>query len=362
MKRSDIVRAFDKVKPTEEQTDRMLENILNSQKKSHFRWHSFVPAIAAALVVITAIAGFKALDTAGKLPVSLEGFVDTAKSFFTGEDKNSSALTTTADSAGKQKAVKSEPEAETESTNPAQVVDTEIEKVEKTFTLNSVTYKEVTEELAKDLPVDITVKTEDVGKLIAIVEEENEFFGGEEIRKYLPIKGSFFLVLEDRDGNCRLFMFDNTTENDIKTYFDIFGITSAEDIAEVTISEGEKTAVIEDIQKVFEELSKAEGDKDEYEKAVKALIKPVPAAEPDVTEAPKEEETTAESATVTEETETSAPETPAVDVEETVFRTVTIKIKTVSGLVYETAFYPQIDYVSTCKISNDFSEFLKTVL
>ena len=364
MKRSDIVRAFDQVQPTQEQTDRMLENILNSGKKSRFEWRSFVPAIAAALVVITVLAGFKALDTAGKLPVSLEGFVDTAKSFFKGEDKNSSTLITQTDPADdKNSPTKSSTKAETDGAEAVQTTAAEPEKTENKFTLNFVTYKEVTEELAKDLPVDGTVKKEDVGALISTVAEGSTPFGGFDVYEYLPVKGRFFTVLENKDGSYKLFMFDKAVKDDIKLYFDVFGITSAEDIASVTVSEGDKTVEVEDIQKVFDELSKAESDKLAYENAVKSLVKPAPAAEQETTAvSPQEEKIFDESEDATEAVTVPVPDNADPNLAETVFRTLTLKIKTVSGLVYETEFYPQIDYISTCKISNDFSEFLKTVL
>ncbi|GEM_PF-5431583 len=365
MKRNDIVRAFDEVKPTKEQADRMYENILNSKKKtSRFEWRNFVPAMAAALVVITVLAGFKALNTADKLPVSLVGFADTAKSFFKGENGKHSALVTSVDSTTNKSNTKTSGTAESDTTAAAApTTEAQTVKAAKTFKVNDVTYKEVTEELAKDLPVDGAVNEEDVGALIFTVPEEDKTCGGSNIYEYAPVKGRFFTVLEDKDGSYKLFMFEKTEADDVKTYFDIFGITSAEDIARVTVSEGEKTVEVQDIEAVFNELSKAESDIAEYEKTAKAYLKAVPAVEPKTTEARAEEETTEEAAQVTEAAESvDAADDAGANVTETVLKIIKLKIQTVSGLTYETEFYPQIDYISTCKISDDFSELLKTVL
>lgn len=390
MTEKDIKKAIDTIQVREYTKDKMLDNILDSRRKPSrvVSWRTAVPALAVFMVVVTCLVGFTALDTAGKLPVSLVGIADTAKSFFKGDDSNISEIVPTTGekltTAGSAEDNSTKPH---ETKSPDEIAsmwnsEGDGDTIAMHFVLNSMRY----EKLSAEADVNIN----DIGNRIGTIttgSDSDVLLNGCNVYQYLPVSGQYLVVLEQK-GEYSLYSFvdfediPGKEDKDMSVYFDVYGIKSASDITSITLErDGRDPAEVvnpEYIEVIYDACAKLKSDADGYANAVSKYSESITTAA-DIT-VPG---TTADNVDVIDETATSAePDKPedADTVDETVTDVteettkasdaknkaladaITVKINAVNGLTYECVFYPNISYIAQYPVGYELAGFMNTLL
>lgn len=390
MKKSDdIKRAFDAIQPTEEQKQRMLNNVLsqsdNNITKFDFRKLLKPKSIAAAFIIIVFAAG--SVFAINNLPnTSLQKTVAEGEKTITQGDKaNDNAF----------------PANDSFREDMIAPITNQFKVGNKTYILLSDDYKE-------NVNFPKTVTDSDIGEKITTIKSNvDPSLNGFDVYAYKPA-GCHAVVAVKLQSEYKLFKFlsfdsyNNNQDEDTAVYLDLYGIKSASDILKIQFVGYSEQAKINrtvdikaeitdraDIAKFYNFYSVIKNSSDKYfdklfnfrnDVSQNAVVDPTP---PDYIEGGGPDQAVTDiaepqyaqdsiggnQAYITPQREPSAP---IIDYGETsasgsgatnaLANSVTIRIFNQSGVYFDAEYYPNLGFISRHEVNNEFAEFIDDIL
>ena len=404
MKKEDLMAAFDKVQPSPNAQQRMLENIIDRAEKrkeyamGKLSMKKLVPVLGLAIII------------AGSLLMNnlLSGRSDSIS-----------------------------PEGEIQ-TDDLDAREDMVAPVTNQFRIDDRHYILLPDELREEFGFPAKVSEEDIGRKITVIESTpDESMKGLEVFEYIPGGGEAVVAVKKEDG-YRLYKFftfesyNNNQDEDAIAYLKLHGIEGPEDIKAVQLIEYTEESKVEgklniagkitepaDIQKFYNYYSVLKNASDKYFEALfgyrpssdpgNLTTDPAPDAgsEPDIGPAP--DEITSGEGTAAEDTPVQAQDMPLVPGEsdaaddmplspdspvssdssvssgmmdmgntedsqgsytppsqgsagDALANPIAVRIYNKHGVYYETMYYRNIGFLSRYEVSKEFADFLNSYI
>jgi len=359
MKREDLIKALDSIRPDREAERRMLDNILAESKKARKAkggilsgYKSAVPAMAAVLAVVAG------LTIWGISSGRLYG-INTDDNRFNAGDSIGSAPREDA---------------------PALLKDQ--------FQLGNRHYVILGEGQRKEFGFPQEVLEDDVGERIARISDSvDESLVGLYVYRYIPAGGEAVVAVGDQSGYrlYKFFAFEsylNNSDEDARDYLELYGIYSADDISRIVFIGTNDQAKLENREMILAELTDRQKiDKfydyysvisDSSEKYFERLFN----GARDMTDLPSAGYNHASDASGPKTGYKATPEDQQPQSKSRVESSgghpgtgsdalenpVTIRIYNRKGVYLETVYYPNIGFISRHEVSDEFAAFLDECL
>ncbi|HHW46444.1 MAG TPA: hypothetical protein GXX17_05980 [Clostridiales bacterium] len=382
MHKDDLIKALDTIKPDEAQKSRMLNNVFNPKaKENRLNLKLLVPACVFAVTI---------LGTAIALPILSNNSPQRLTS--NAGQSNTVATADGRDAIDNDLDIRNPQVAPEFGNKEDYLIDDgrDILPVSLEFTLDNRQYRSISDFKLKELGLSREVNLEDIGKYISTIKYVLGTYvanslEGREVYEYIPA-GCQAIVAVKTDEGYDLYEFAGFTsyiknsDEDAVEYLKVYNIKSADDISKIVIGSYSNDGLVidnkSDISKFYDFFKYLKNSSDEYfnvlyNSRIKSVTPPdgpvinqITPAYPEYSVTPDVAEDIIqinpnEGGTAEPENAVSGATGVAGDL---LGNSRQIKIYTASGLYYETVYYPNIKFISRFRISEEFSNFLNSLI
>ncbi|MDF2567299.1 MAG: hypothetical protein K0R90_755 [Oscillospiraceae bacterium] len=370
MNKNELIESIDKVVPNDVQKQRMLRHVLKNKtmglKNKITIKRTILACTGLALVIMTAwiFTNFKNTQNLNTADNRDSSTVQDQK-----EQQNAigqkAPQNQTDDLPAKDSGTQGN-EAET----PEDGTDMAIGKIVNVFVFSGREYRILSQDSLKTFGFSEMIDKKDIGSLITTIKSgsnrtyDDKSLVGSKVYEYKPV-GSQAVVVVNQKGKNELYMFSSfisyqqNQDEDASEYLKLYNIKSEQDISKIEINsfagpeERDPNKTIEDrdlIAKYYKGYKNLKNSSDEY---FKQLYKPSQDNSlPKVDVPPDYGDNQTEIQGV-------APASPGM-ASDALNNSSWIRVYLKSGIYMETTYYPNIQFLSRYKLTNEFSTFLNT--
>ncbi len=356
MNKKDIKTSFDKISPTEEQKEKMLETIISANQKKgvYSRIKRYIPVTAAAVFVICAALIVPDIFTK---PI-VENFTSDSTAAADSDlvmmqtEKTLAEIYTPSETYPATK----NPEP-TEDLGYDSYIDIHIAQAQQTIVFSGRKYRCATDYEVTQYGLKPVISQSDMGEFIAFLDNPPvpELQDAEVCR--LKGSDSEAIVLVYDYKNWYYYIFENfvsyekNQDENASEYLKVFGVSSADDILSITVTDftiPAKSLSRTQISLFYDGFKGLVNSSDTYFKAISEYPRPeIPDQTPTV---------------ITDDNgNTIGMTTPAYPGSSALDKSVCFTLTFDNNYTREIWYYPNIDYLSRYKLSSEFSAYLNSL-